>query len=629
MDIQSIDPRAASSATGGRDAKSSSGGAFQGVMQMMAEIAANRNETKASDRTDEKRPEPRETSDADDGTVDNKDQPDAPKSETAESEPAASDPAETESAAVAAPATEPAPAEPARAEPETDKSARAPADADAPQPTAADQTPPPAGTSDGHVAAQAAAQGDVTPAADTPEKTSAPTVATAPDAAKKLQTAAGETPPTAAATKPTPVAAPSDAPGDAAPRPATENPVAQAAVKPTPPQEIAALARQAGQSAQAPQQVEQGEATAKASGTAQKSEPGNGRADALMGAKVTVETPTTPVARSQGVSSAVLVQAQQAAANAQPQASTANGGAGTLHVGANQPTFVGADASSANSAAGQNAGGQNAGGQNAGGQNTGGQNAGAQNQGQGGAQSNPQQIGVSFGATIGQRGFGGEASRSQFQEILATRTARAQPASLSGGETPRPLGPGTTSSSTPMTMAGVGGPQSTHTSASSVNRAAATAHGRPGATLGTPADQVAMKLSSTAKDGGGRVTIRLSPEELGKVDIKMEISKDGMVRAVVSVDRQDTLELLQRDAKGLEKALQDAGLQTDGESLEFDLRGDGGQYAGDADEDTGGMKSASDGTTPATDDGDAVANDEQGNDGSGGVGADGSLNLVA
>lgn len=378
-----------------------------------------------------------------------------------------------------------------------------------------------------------------------------------------------------------------------------------------------------------PPPVKQGESSEAAiklsgagNGAGQKTDGAAGRPDALMGAKVSVEGPA-PVARSQGVSSAVLVQAQQAAATAQPQlqTSTANGGAGTLHVGGNQPTFVGAD--------GNASGGQGAAGQNSGGQNNAGQNGGAQNQGQNtgqNGQTNPQQIGASFGATIGQRGFGGDASRAEFQQILATRTARPQPAALASGESGRPMGAsGGSLSTTPLTMAGVGGPQSTHTSASLVNRAAATAHGRPGATLGTPADQVAVKLSATAKDGGGKVTVRLNPEELGKVDIKMEISRDGHVRAIVAAERPETLELLQRDAKALERALQDAGLQTDGDSLEFDLRGDGGRFA----ENSGDEPANKPGAAPEIDDGDVVADDQQSDTGSGGLKADGSLDMVA
>jgi len=46
------------------------------------------------------------------------------------------------------------------------------------------------------------------------------------------------------------------------------------------------------------------------------------------------------------------------------------------------------------------------------------------------------------------------------------------------------------------------------------------------------------------------------------------------VKAIVSIERPETFELLQRDARGLEKALQDAGLKTDSNSLSFNLKGE-------------------------------------------------------
>lgn len=607
MDLNAIDPRASSPSANGRNAQSSNGGVFQGVMQMMAEIADRRTETKSRDdvgtETDRRAEEPtsRETR-----TDDRRETDETDKTETT--------------------ATEGRRAEDTAATPETI----------APTPTLlsansgsaetpAATTPEAAVEMGGNTVGDQA--GDTVPvhAAAEPQSGGAAEPATEIAAADPVQApledpatpqAAAERPATAAGAEPTKPAQPAPASAVQTP-PATAQAVERPASDPA-----AALARAA---AATPQRSDQPEPTGKATGASQaagaKPETGSTRSDLPMGAKVTVETPT-PVARSQGVSSAVLVQAQQAAAAGQPQlqASTANGGAGTLHVGGNQPTFVGADG---NAAAGQNGSAQNGSGQ------PGGNNAGAQNQGQNagqGGQSTPQQIGASFGATIGQRGFGGEASRAQFQQILATRTARPQPAALASGEGGRPIGPaGGPHSSTPLTMAGVGGPQSTHTSASPVDRAAATAHGRPGATLGTPADQVAVKLSATAQDGGGKVTVRLNPEELGKVDIKMEISKDGHVRAVVSVDRPETLELLQKDAKGLERALQDAGLQTDGESLEFDLRGDGGSFAGE----TGDDDAKGTGGTSDIDEGESIADDQQGDPGPGGVKADGSLDMVA
>jgi len=44
---------------------------------------------------------------------------------------------------------------------------------------------------------------------------------------------------------------------------------------------------------------------------------------------------------------------------------------------------------------------------------------------------------------------------------------------------------------------------------------------------------------------------------------------------MVLAERPETLEMLQRDARGLERALQDAGLKTESGGLSFGLRGDG------------------------------------------------------
>ena len=52
------------------------------------------------------------------------------------------------------------------------------------------------------------------------------------------------------------------------------------------------------------------------------------------------------------------------------------------------------------------------------------------------------------------------------------------------------------------------------------------------------------------------------------------------------VERSETLDLLQRDARSLERALNDAGLKADSGSLEFNLRGDGDAQAEGGERDT-------------------------------------------
>jgi flagellar hook-length control protein FliK len=91
-------------------------------------------------------------------------------------------------------------------------------------------------------------------------------------------------------------------------------------------------------------------------------------------------------------------------------------------------------------------------------------------------------------------------------------------------------------------------------------------------------EQVAVQIQRAAGQGQQRLNIRLHPAELGRIEVKLDVGDDGVVRAVLAVDKAETLDMLQRDSRGLEKALQNAGLKTDGGSLNFNLRGDqGGQ----------------------------------------------------
>jgi len=85
-------------------------------------------------------------------------------------------------------------------------------------------------------------------------------------------------------------------------------------------------------------------------------------------------------------------------------------------------------------------------------------------------------------------------------------------------------------------------------------------------------EQVKVNINKSVKAGMDRVTIQLRPENLGRIEVKMELTQDGKVRAFITADVRDTLDMLQRDARGLERALQDAGLRTDSNNLHFALR---------------------------------------------------------
>lgn len=87
-------------------------------------------------------------------------------------------------------------------------------------------------------------------------------------------------------------------------------------------------------------------------------------------------------------------------------------------------------------------------------------------------------------------------------------------------------------------------------------------------------EQVAVQMTRAMKNGHDQMTIKLQPGDLGKIEVKIDVSSDGRVTASFSVDQPATLDLLQKDHRGLERALTDAGLKADSGTLSFNLRND-------------------------------------------------------
>lgn len=125
---------------------------------------------------------------------------------------------------------------------------------------------------------------------------------------------------------------------------------------------------------------------------------------------------------------------------------------------------------------------------------------------------------------------------------------------------------------------------STAGTATAAAPATTTAYGQPQINLPAVAFEIARQFNA----GVQRFQIMLDPPELGRIDVKLDI--DGSrVNARLSVERPETLDLLQRDARALERALAQAGLDGARTSLEFTLRqnpfagGDGRHAAGGGD----------------------------------------------
>ncbi len=109
-------------------------------------------------------------------------------------------------------------------------------------------------------------------------------------------------------------------------------------------------------------------------------------------------------------------------------------------------------------------------------------------------------------------------------------------------------------------------------------------------------NQISVQIQKAVGQGVDQIRIHLKPADLGRVDVKLDVAPDGRVNVAVSVENPETLELLQRDARALQNALQDAGLRAESENLQFALKGHG--------------KEISDGEEPATPDENGAPDDQ-------------------
>jgi flagellar hook-length control protein FliK len=113
--------------------------------------------------------------------------------------------------------------------------------------------------------------------------------------------------------------------------------------------------------------------------------------------------------------------------------------------------------------------------------------------------------------------------------------------------------------------------------ASGVLGAAARGALAAGDTPRLPVEPMAIEIARHAVAGGQRFEIRLDPAELGRIDVRLDLADDGTVKTRMIVEKAETLDMLQRDQRALEKALAQTGFKASEGGLEFSLRGEGGQ----------------------------------------------------
>ena len=79
--------------------------------------------------------------------------------------------------------------------------------------------------------------------------------------------------------------------------------------------------------------------------------------------------------------------------------------------------------------------------------------------------------------------------------------------------------------------------------------------------------QVTARLAIGAAGGASSVRIELEPADLGRVEVALHLGDTGTAAASFTVDRPETLQLLQRDARTVTDMLAAAGFTVDSGSL--------------------------------------------------------------
>jgi len=99
--------------------------------------------------------------------------------------------------------------------------------------------------------------------------------------------------------------------------------------------------------------------------------------------------------------------------------------------------------------------------------------------------------------------------------------------------------------------------------------------------IARPLSGLAMEIVATAKSGKSRFEIRLDPADLGRIDVRIDVDRNGQVTSHLTVERPETLSMLRQDANQLQRALDNAGLSTGNAGLQFSLRDQSSQGQND------------------------------------------------
>ncbi|MDG2534029.1 flagellar hook-length control protein FliK [Sphingomonas sp. HITSZ_GF] len=88
--------------------------------------------------------------------------------------------------------------------------------------------------------------------------------------------------------------------------------------------------------------------------------------------------------------------------------------------------------------------------------------------------------------------------------------------------------------------------------------------------------QLGVEIARKVETGEDTLRVRLSPDNLGKVEVTLSFDDGGKLHATVRAESAQALDLLRQDAPDLGRALDQAGIRADAQSFRFESRSDGG-----------------------------------------------------
>jgi flagellar hook-length control protein FliK len=93
----------------------------------------------------------------------------------------------------------------------------------------------------------------------------------------------------------------------------------------------------------------------------------------------------------------------------------------------------------------------------------------------------------------------------------------------------------------------------------------------PGASA-VPVSGLPIEIAASVRSGKTRFEVSLDPADLGRIDVRIAVDRNGQVTSHLAVEKPETLSMLRQDASQLQRALDDAGLKTGSNGLQFSLR---------------------------------------------------------